>query len=234
MVQIPPSIKIGASTTIEVQTIDGAKEYKSRLEDLEAHFLLVSMPSERGQFVVIPSGQYVTLSVSTAAAANLFVEGEVVGRRTQPFPVLVVRPISIESNQQRLFHRVQVRIEPTGFWRWIGEGEPPPGTRPADDGEQWQTLHGTIVDVSGGGLGMVSDAELPREAWVQIRFPLPSTKEPFEARGQIMVARPRPHAGKTQYQLGVKFEHLEKREQERLVKANHQFQIEERRRARGL
>ncbi len=236
MVQIPPSIKVGATTTIEVQTTDGAREYKSRLEDIEAHLLLVSMPSERGQFVVISTGQYVTLSVSTASAANLFVEGEVVGRRTQPFPVIVVRPISIESNQQRLFHRVQVRIEPTGFWRWIGEGAPPPSAHPNQDepGETWQRLQGTIVDVSGGGVGMVSDVELPREAWVQIRFPLPATKEPFEASGQIMVARPRPHGGQTQYQLGVKFEGLDKKEQERLVKANHQYQIEERRRARGL
>jgi c-di-GMP-binding flagellar brake protein YcgR len=236
MVQLPPSIKIGASASIEVQTSDGAREYKSRVEDIEAHFLLVSMPSERGEFVVIPTGQYVTLSVTTPSAANLFVEGEVVGRRTQPFPVLVIRPISVESNQQRLFHRVQVRIEPAGFWTWIGEGEPPPTARPeTQNGETtWQALNGTIVDVSGGGVGMVSDVELPREAWVQVRFPLPATKEPFEARGRVMVARPRPLAGKAQYQLGVKFEGLDKKEQERLVKANHQHQIEERRRARGL
>jgi c-di-GMP-binding flagellar brake protein YcgR len=215
MVQVPPSIKIGASATIEVQTSDGAREYKTRIEDIEAHFLLVTMPSEKGQFVVIPAGQYITLSVTTPSAANLFVEGEVVGRRTQPFPVVVVRPISIESNQQRLFHRVQIRIVPTGFWAWIGEDEPGVNDRPAAgsvgaNGEaQWQTVNGTIVDLSGGGLGMVADVELPREAWVQVRFPLPVTGEPFEARGRIMVARPRPHAGKTQYQLGVRFEGLD-------------------------
>lgn len=234
MVQIPPSIRIGANATIEIQTADGAREYKSRIEDIEAHFLLVAMPSEKGQLVVIPTGQYVTLSVTTPTQANLFVEGEVVGRRTQPFPVMVVRPISIESNQQRLFHRVQIRIEPTGFWCWIGDGEPAPTARPQNGATTWQKVQGTIVDVSGGGVGMVADVELPREAWVVIRFPLPVTGEPFEARGRVMVARPRPHAGKTQYQVGVRFEGLDKKEQERLVRANHQYQIEERRRSRGL
>lgn len=148
--------------------------------------------------------------------------------------MIVVRPISIESNQQRLFHRVQVRIEPTGFWCWIGEGEPPPTARPSRGDANWQTVNGTIVDVSGGGVGMVADVELPREAWVQVRFPLPVTAEPFEARGRVMIARPRPHAGKVQYQIGVQFAGLDKKEQERLVRANHQYQIEERRRARGL
>jgi c-di-GMP-binding flagellar brake protein YcgR len=234
MVQIPPSIRVGANVSIEVQTTEGAREYKSRLEDVEAQLLLVSMPSEKGQYVVIPTGQYVTLSVTTASAANLFVEGEVIGRRTQPFPVIVVRPISIESNQQRLFHRVQVRIQPTGCWCWIGEGEPPPNTKPSNGSSDWQTINSTIVDVSGGGVGMVADVELPREAWVQVRFPLPVTAEPFEARGRVMVARPRPHAGKVQYQIGLRFEGLDKKEQERLVRANHQYQIEERRRSRGL
>lgn len=236
MVQIPPSIRVGSSCNIEIQTPDGARDYKSRVEDIEANHLLVAQPSERGQDVEIASGSYVTVGIVNAAGAMMFVEGEVVGRRAQPYSMLMLRPISIESNQQRLFHRVQVRIEPNGVWTWIGSGEPSLTAKPRSVGEDpnWQSLQATIVDLSGGGLGMLSHTELQREAWVFIRFPLPVSKEPFEARGKIMIARPRPHADTVQYFLGVKFEGLDKTAQERIVRANHQHQIEERRKARGL
>ena len=235
MVQIPPSIRVGSTCNIEIQTPDGARDYKSRVEDIEANHLYVAQPSERGQDVEIASGSYVTLGVVNSAGAMMFVEGEVVGRRAQPVPMLQLRPISIESNQQRLFHRVQVRIDPSGVWRWIGSGDPAPTAKPRTAGEDpnWQSVKATIVDLSGGGLGMLSGTELPREAWVLIRFPLPVSKEPFEARGKIMIARPRPVGDEVQFFLGVKFEGLDKTAQERIVRANHQHQIEERRKARG-
>ena len=236
MVQIPPSIRVGSSCNIEIQTPEGARDYKSRVEDIDANQLLVSQPTERGQDVEIASGSYVTLGVVNAAGAMMFVEGEIVGRRAQPLSMLVLRPVSIETNQQRLFHRVQVLIEPAGVWGWIGNGDPPPTAKPRAAGEDpnWQTLTATIVDLSGGGLGMLAPTELPRESWVYVRFPLPVSKELFDARGKIMIARPRPVADRVQYFLGVKFEGLDKSAQERIVRANHQHQIEERRKARGL
>jgi c-di-GMP-binding flagellar brake protein YcgR len=236
MVQIPPSIRVGSTCNIEIQTPDGARDYKSRVEDIEAHHLLVAQPSERGQDVEIAAGSYVTLGVVNSAGAMMFVEGEVVGRRAQPFSMLILRPISIESNQQRLFHRVQVRIDPIGVWRWLGSGDPPPTAKPRIVGEDpnWESVKATIVDLSGGGLGMLSPGELPRESWVLARFPLPVSKEPFEARGKIMIARPRPAGDSVQYFLGLKFEGLDKAGQEKIVRANHQHQIEERRKARGL
>ena len=236
MVQIPPSIRVGSTCKIEIQTPDGAKEYNSRVEDIQAGQLCVAQPSERGQDVEIPAGSMVTLNVINAAGAMMFVEGEVVGRRAQPVPMLQLRPVSIETNQQRLFHRVQVRIEPDGFWRWIGTGDPPPTAKPRTLGEDpnWQKVQGTIVDLSGGGAGLLSPTELPRGAWVYLRFPLPVSKEQFDARARIMIARPRPVGEEIQYFLGTKFEGLDKTAQEKIVRANHQHQIEERRKARGL
>ena len=236
MVQIPPSIRVGSTCKIEIQTPDGAKEYNSRVEDVEANQLFVATPSERGQDVEIALGSMVTLAVVNAAGAMMFVEGEVVGRKAQPLSMLSLRPASIETNQQRLFHRVQVRITPDGFWRWSGNGAPPPTAKPRSLGEDpnWQKVASTIVDLSGGGAGLLSPTELPRESWVYVRFPLPVSKEQFDARGKIMIARPRPQGDLVQYFLGMKFEGLDKTAQEKIVRANHQHQIEERRKARGL
>jgi c-di-GMP-binding flagellar brake protein YcgR len=235
-ITLPASIRIGANVTIEVQTREGAREYKSRIEDFESGQMLITLPSERGEFVPMPAGQFITLQVSTQSASNLFVEGEVMGRRTQPFPVVLIRPVSVESNQQRNFHRVQIRIEPLGTWRWIGAGKPAPDARlprGASD-PNWQAVHATIVDLSGGGLGVVADVEIPKESWMGVRFPLPVTGDPMEAHGIVMMSRPRPHAGRLEYHVGIRFEGLSKIDQERIVKANTQHQLEERRKARGL
>lgn len=234
MVQIPPSIRIGASVSIEMQTQDGAREYKSRIEDIVNGMLLVSLPTEKGQPVLFPVGQFVTLAVATVTGANLFVESEVMGRKSQPIPVFVARPMSIESNQQRLFHRVNVRIDPNQLWQYLGQGEPPAVTRPNGEDGLWRQFTGTILDVSGGGVGVLADSEVPRGAWVQVNFPLPITGDILNTCGRVMMSRPRPQGADTLYQLGVKFERLTNLDQERIVKANHQFQLEERRKARGL
>lgn len=233
-ITLPPSIRIGASASIEIQNEDGSREYKSRVEDIENGLLVVALPSERGELLQVSSGQFVTLAVQTASGSNLFVEAEVMGRRTSPFPVMVARPVSIESNQQRLFHRVQVVIEPTGVWRWVGQSAPSPTSRPSATNANWERVKGMIVDVSGGGVGFLSETELARETHIVIRFPLPAIKEPFEAYGKVMMCRPRPQGAVVRYQHGIKFEGVSKSDQERLIRANHQYQIEERRRARGL
>lgn len=242
MVALPPSIRIGASTTIEVQTDEGAREFKSRIEDIQNSLLHVAMPSERGQLVVVPTGQYVTLSVMTPTGTNMFIEGEVMGRRTQPFPVLVIRPMSVESNQQRNFHRVQLRMEPMALWQWTGTDDPDrkgirPGAEPSGsngDAGVWQRVTGTILDVSGGGIGLLADSDIPKDSILRVKFPLPVSGEPIELRGRVMISRPRPQGSETKYQSGVQFEEMSPFDQDRLVRAIHQYQLEERRRSRGL
>jgi c-di-GMP-binding flagellar brake protein YcgR len=231
---VPPSIRIGAMATIEIHSQDGAREFKTRVEDIENGFLVVATPTERGELVILPVGQVVTLAVQTASGSNLFVEGEVMGRRNAPFPVVVVRPVSIESNQQRNFHRVQVRIDPLGVWHWIGQGEPPPGARPSASDANWQLIACTIVDLSGGGVGLISETELPRDGHMYLRFPLPVFGDVLDARGRVTICRPRPIQDKVQFQVGVRFDGVSKVDQERIVKANTQFQLEQRRKARGL
>jgi c-di-GMP-binding flagellar brake protein YcgR len=233
MVAIPPSIRIGAAATIEVQTVDGAQEYKSRIEDIESNVLHVAVPTERGQLVMIPIGQHVTLSVLTVTSANLFVEGEIMGRRMQPLPVLVIRPIRIELNQQRNFHRVRIRVEPNSLWLWTGADGDTLTVGNDGDADMWRGIGGTIVDISGGGVGLLSDIELAKDAIVRLKFRLPLTDEPLEARGRITICRPRLSGKDTKYLAGIQFEGLSRGDQDRLARVIHQYQIEERRRQRS-
>lgn len=255
MVTIPPTIRIGTPLTLEAQMPEGTKEFKSRLEDIEDGMLLVGTPSEKGQFVPIAVNEYVTLQLSTASSAQVFIEGEIISRRNAPFPVLCIRPISFESKQQRDFHRVQARIDPQAVWHWKGAPAAQPqdaaaavGTSPAavaanaeaataeDGGEWWQAVDAAIVDLSGGGLGLLADSSVPSGAHLRISFPLPMNEGRLEVDGNVMISRMRPgrdRRERTRYQLGVRFENLTRPDQERLVRAIHRFQIEQRRRAQG-
>ena len=271
MVAIPSTVRIGASVIIEVQTPDGTKEYKSRLEDIEDNQLLIQVPTDRGQIVHISTNEYVTLQIATQSAVQMFSEGEVVAKRTDPFPMLVIRPISFESKQQRDFHRVQARIEPQAVWRWMGKVAPQvsgvaaqkvpthgamvdgttvksgaeDGNGSADGGDAapaeeatdwWKAGDAAIVDISGGGLGLLSEENVPSGARLRLSFPLPLDEGKLEVGGQVMISRLRPardRRDRTRFQLGVKFEDLNRPDQERLVRAIHRFQIEQRRRAQG-
>lgn len=235
-VQIPPSVRIGANILMEVQTPEGQREYKSRVEDIEDGTLVIAMPSERGELVMLNQGEYCTLNIMTVSAAQVFAEGEIIGRRAQPVPLLVIHPFYVETRQQRTFHRVQVRIEPMGVWWWTRpEDKVGLSRRPsaANKDGGWQSYNAVIVDLSGGGLGLLASEELPRGTNMFVRFPLPVTQELMEVRGRITSSRARPKGDQMFYLLGIQFEGLSQQDQERIVKANTRHQIEERRKGLG-
>jgi len=230
------AVRIGAAATLEVETREGPREYRTRIEDVEGELVHVAMPTEQGTRVVLPLGEEVLVRVSTTAAASVDVRGQVIARKMSPYPVLVLRALEVEANQQRSFHRVRVWIEPEEVWVWVGEGEPPSGAKPDGQNADWHRMQGTVSDLSGGGLGLRMAAPLPERCTMWLRFSLPLTCEVLAVRGRAVSARTTEsaaRAGAAPYQVGVRFEELSRVDQERLVRALTRVQLEERRKARG-
>ena len=306
MVELPSGLRVGASVTIEMNTHEGTREFKSRVEDIAEGEIAIMMPTERGVPVLIPLNEFISVSTVLPSAAQLFIEGEVVGRRGEPVPMLVVKPLRYQMTQKRQSFRVQARIEPEALWRWVdtaaeaaqkaaeaeaaaaaaaaepsgmpftatfapiatpiatpmttptaapavtpaaqstpggqgaaapaanGGGQADPAAPVAGEGEQyWQALTGVIIDISGGGVGLLADQEAPVNSKLRIRFPLPTGEEDLDVAGTVVLARPRPMGQQTRYVLGLKFDELSAEEEERLLKANHHYQLEQRRKALG-
>lgn len=273
MVELPSGLRVGASVTIEMNTHEGTREFKSRVEDIAEGEIAIMMPTERGVPVLIPLNEFISVSTVLPSAAQLFIEGEVVGRRGEPVPMLVVKPLRYQMTQKRQSFRVQARIEPEALWRWVdtaaeaaqkaaeaaeaeaaaaaAAAEPSgmpftatfapiatpavtPAAPVAGEGEQyWQALTGVIIDISGGGVGLLADQEAPVNSKLRIRFPLPTGEEDLDVAGTVVLARPRPMGQQTRYVLGLKFDELSAEEEERLLKANHHYQLEQRRKALG-
>ncbi|HEU5315971.1 MAG TPA: PilZ domain-containing protein [Chloroflexota bacterium] len=232
-------VRIGAAAMLEVETAEGPREYRTRVEDVEGNLVHVGMPTERGAVVVIPLREEVTIHVAGASAATLSVRGEVAARRTTPFPALVIRATGIEANQQRSFHRVRLQIQPEGAWIWTGPVSPPAqgGVRPGETDPNWQRIPATICDLSGGGLGLRAEGPLENGTPVWLRFALPVIEESLSARGQVVSCRALDSVVRTgaagAHHVGVRFEDLSRVDQERLVRALTRVQLEERRKARG-
>ncbi len=95
----------------------------------------------------------------------------------------------------------------------------------------WVPLEAKIVDLSGGGVGLVAKHELPAGTVVRLKFTLSIIGQKFDVRGRVVVSLPRREGEEQRYKLGVKFESLSRQDQDRLVRANQLYQIEQRRRA---
>jgi c-di-GMP-binding flagellar brake protein YcgR len=306
MTSMLSGIRIGSLVSLTLQTPEGTREFRSRVEDIAEGLLTVAMPTVQGRPVVVPLGEQISLMIQTVSDAPLYVEAEVVGRQARPFPLLQLRPLRVQEHQQRSFYRVQVSITPEEVWWWRGpvapgpitdelepspaalagashrasrvdtdgvsrlaavptaaallatnergvsgsikEGEahPPAGKEAGELGRPegseavplhagaWVPLEAKIIDLSGGGVGLLAKRDLPPGTAVRLKFTLPIIGQKFDVRGRVVVSLPR-HDGEEQcYKLGVKFESLSRQDQDRLVRANQLYQIEQRRRAIDL
>ena len=223
MVANLPGVRIGANCEIAIESPDGYGEYKSRIEDLEADRLTLAMPTQRGAYVIPSNGDPLQVILPTAGGGTLFLDGEVLGRQSQPIPMIVIRVLAVGQQQSRGFFRINVVVHPTECAVWDHSDGP--------DEAFWRPVRAIVQDMSGGGVGMLGDESIPTGSRMRIRFPLPFGGGECNGTGELKMCRP--HRGSTAKQarwiLGLQMDQIARRERERLIKAVHRFQAEERR-----
>jgi c-di-GMP-binding flagellar brake protein YcgR len=223
MVANLPGVRIGANVEIAIESADGYGEYKSRIEDMEEDRLTLAMPTHRGSYVVPRTDDPLSVILPRPGAGTLFMECEVLGKQSQPIPLVVVRVVAVGQQQARGFFRVNVVIRPTECAVWdltFGQEE-----------AHWRPVRATVQDMSGGGIGMLADEAVPQGSRLRLRFPLPYGGGECTGVGEVKMCRP--HRGSTarhpRWILGVQLDQIARRERERLIKGVHRYQAEERR-----
>jgi c-di-GMP-binding flagellar brake protein YcgR len=222
MVADLPGVRIGANCEIAIESPDGYGEYKSRIEDMDGDRLTLAMPSLRGAYVIPSMDDLLQVILPTSGGGSLFMEGEVVGRQTQPYPMIVMRVLGVGQQQSRGFFRVNVVLRPTDCAVWDRTG----GT----DEAFWRPVRASVQDMSGGGIGMLADEDIPQGTRMRVRFPLPYGGGECIGTGEVKMCRP--HRGSSRsprWILGLQLDQMARRERERLIKGVHRFQAEERR-----
>lgn len=222
MVAALPGLRAGLNCVIAIESADGFGEYKSRVEDFEGDRLMLAMPSSRGALIVPSTGDALQIQVPISGGATIFLDGEVVGRVTQPVPIVVVRVLAVGQQQARGYFRINIVVRPLDCVLWDISGGP----------EQafWRPVKATIQDMSGGGVGLQADEAVPEGARMKVRFPLPYGGGECAAAGEVKLSRAVQQGNRgTRWTLGLQFSEINRRSRERLIKAIHRYQAEERR-----
>jgi c-di-GMP-binding flagellar brake protein YcgR len=141
------SLRIGQTCEITIEAAEGGGQYKSRIEDVEGESIKVAMPTHRGELVVPAMGRVMQIAVQGSGGGTIFIQAEVTGRQSQPFPVLTVRALSASQQQARSYFRADVTVWPSEVSVW---GEAPvdhtaghtAGHAPAHDGQAAHTGDG--------------------------------------------------------------------------------------------
>lgn len=225
MVANLPGVRIGANCEIAIESADGYGEYKSRIEDFQEDRLTLAMPTHRGAFIIPATGDPLNVILATPAGGTLFLEGEVVGRQSQPMPLIVMRVVAVGQRQSRGYFRIMLTVRPNDCALWdISDGA---------DGAFWRPVRAVIQDMSGGGIGLLADEQVPVGGRMRVRFPLPFGGGEAVGYGDIKMCRPHGRgaaaARSNRWIVGLQMDEITRRTRERLIKAVHRYQAEERR-----
>jgi c-di-GMP-binding flagellar brake protein YcgR len=235
MVSSLPGIRVGSNCNVEIEDREfgEVQSYSSRIEDLEEDRLFVDWPTKKGQQVEVANGEHVHVSVPTSGGATLFLDTEIVRRipstAGNPIAQLVVRVLAVGRQQQRGHFRLPISIQPTDCAVWeraFGASDDSDGT--------WKPVNATIIDISGGGVGLSVSQEVPDGGKLHLRFPYPMGQGEFVGEVRVRLVVPLTGGEHHHYKVGTAFEEgVDRMRRERLTRSIHRVQVEQRRRAQA-
>ena len=210
----------GLAATIEVNGPEEA--YPTRIEEVRSDYLVVGTPMQRREYVKLPSGQKLLLSVirrnnpyffETTIVGEEWVEGQ---QHT-----LLRRPADNAGVALREHVRVPVTISDGQFW-WEGP-----------NGKFGPTTSGQLIDVSAGGMQVVTKTGLPVGTRVLTRFTLSRQLGHLMLDARVLRDFERTSdVGVTSHRAQLQFLDLTDKDRDRLIK--FVFQRERELRQKGV
>jgi c-di-GMP-binding flagellar brake protein YcgR len=149
----------GLAVTVEVGGPDEA--YPTQIEEVRGEYLVVGTPMRQREYIDLPNGQKVVLAVMRRNNPY-FYETQTVGTEWNEGQqmTLLRRPADNAGVALRQHVRVNVTISDGQFW-WEGP-----------DGKFGPVTRGQLVDISAGGMQVVTKEGLPVGKKVLARFTL--------------------------------------------------------------
>jgi c-di-GMP-binding flagellar brake protein YcgR len=156
---VPGVFEAGMSAEIEVNGV--SDKYSTRIEDVKGDYLVVGTPMKQREYIKLDQGQKVLLSVIRRNNPYFF-ETAVIGNEWNDGQQLTQlrRPPDNAGIQLRQHVRVPVVITDGQFWV---EGE---------TGKYGPTNSGSVLDISAGGILVMTKDGLPESSVVLSRFTL--------------------------------------------------------------
>jgi c-di-GMP-binding flagellar brake protein YcgR len=209
----------GMAATLELNGLPDS--YPSRIEQVRSDILVVDTPMRQREYVTLGPGQRVLLQV-TRRHNPYFYDTVVVGSEWSDGQqqTLLRRPPDNAGVQLRRHVRVTVSISDAQYWI---EGE---------DGKFGPTVHGSVLDISAGGLLGMTKEGLPEGGILLTKFALSRQAGSLMASARVLRNYERvSDLGVKTFRSHLQFVDLPERERDRLIK--FVFQRERELRAKG-
>jgi c-di-GMP-binding flagellar brake protein YcgR len=206
----------------EIELNGMAEKYPTRIEDVRGDYLLIATPLKQREYVTMEQGKKVLLSV-VRRNNPYFYETNVVGMEWVEGQQLTQlrRPADNAGITLRQHVRVAVTITDAQFWV---EGE---------DGKFGSIIPGSVVDISAGGVQLITKNGLPTGANVLMRATL--SRQAGTLMVNVMVLRDYERVsdvGVKTHRAHCSFHDLPDKDREKLVK--FVFQRERELRQKGV
>ncbi|MDD3269359.1 MAG: PilZ domain-containing protein, partial [Syntrophomonadaceae bacterium] len=193
-------IKINKLIEIEIDIDKRNPEQKevfaSRVEDLRRDAIVVAAPYKRGTLVPVPVGEEVLIRIGKDGTYHLF-HTKVAARIAGHQPVLNLSlPFKVTKIQMRNWVRVDTNL-PMLF-------------RPA--GSESDFIETTVIDISGGGICMLNGEAIAKDTLLEMEIIFPD-KFILKINGTVT----RNLDENKPVKIGVCFQEINERDQERIV-----------------
>ncbi len=209
---------VRAGMPVKIFLPNDPEPYPSRVEDVRPDRLVLAYPVRRLVPVRLEAGDRVTVEVGGERGVYRL-ETVVLGRDLGRVPVLVVAAGEWVRHQRRDHFRVAL-------------GMVPAAARPLRPGAEARPVRLLLRDLSGGGLGFVSDRPLQVGDRLEVELGL-NGGQPFPAQVEVVWVRPRAgpggRAARFPFEAGARFVGIDPARQEAIVRFCLRRQLRQRR-----
>ena len=198
--------KLDRPLELEVRGEDAVHIYLTKLMDVAPESVSVLAPKDQHDKVVaIEGGTRLKLIVTEGGVVFTFDTMVLGAKLSGTVPLLILqKPARMERVQRRNNFRV-----PT---------EEFPCTVTYAEDEQPENLKATCKEISGGGMMIVVERNIPKDGNIEITFQLSEEPEIFSLIGEVKRVEQLQRVGITEYRLGIFFCNISDRQREKIIK----------------
>ncbi|HBQ24773.1 MAG TPA: hypothetical protein DD791_00130 [Syntrophomonas sp.] len=200
----PDILKINQLVEIELNEGDIAEYLPSRIEEIKEQYLYISMPMRKGSYIPMRIGQEIRIIMCYKKATVGFVT-EVVGRRREPIPCLIINKPEhiVPVNQKREYVRLDISL-PVQF-------------RIIDEKDNAEIKEGITIDISAGGALFYTKTEVNIGQKMEIKMQL-SPKNTFSCYAHAIRVFKKRELEKNTIQVAVEFDGIDEAHRDRIFK----------------
>jgi c-di-GMP-binding flagellar brake protein YcgR len=202
-------LKIGRLVDMEViNEVYNGELFPTKIADMDEEFIYVHLPISEKQYVTARSGDIVKLNVKMEDGIYSS-RCKVIYRKLEPYAhIKVTLPKKVNKEQRREFFRMPVNI----VVNYAKEGD-----------EKKKTA--VSIDLSGGGFCFISRNKLGKNEILIFDFQLTNGKKYNHVKGLV---KWKIEKLEKQYEYGIEFINLERREREEII--SYLFELQRNRR----